>query len=82
VGRTQENIVYRARYICGLFEKQPHKPHIPGPFCFQMFMVAVPTRDTQTDAHVEYPQSSRGDKMGTCMHVCVCVCPFTSSVEV
>lgn len=24
-------------YICGLLEKQPHRPHILGPFWFYMF---------------------------------------------
>ena len=50
---STENIVYRGqllwKYICGLFENQPHMPHILGPFWFQIFSIAATVRDTQSE---------------------------------
>lgn len=37
------------------FEKQPHKPHILGPFCFQMFTRLLSHKRHTTRCRVEYP---------------------------
>ena len=54
MGRPQEIIVYRGQYVCGLFEKQPRMPHILGPFWLQMFSIAAPIKDTNSDVYIEY----------------------------
>ena len=34
--------------------KSNHTSHILGPFWFQMFLIAIPMKDTQSDVCIEY----------------------------